>query len=77
MIAAGTCFLAYLIYTRQFRWLFGLLKNAALGAIGLLAGNFALASLGLAVGINVLTVLVVGLLGLPGLMLLYVTKLMV
>jgi inhibitor of the pro-sigma K processing machinery len=74
MIAAGAVFVFYLIRTRQFKWLFRVIKNAAMGVVGILAGNFVMASLGLAVGINVLTVLVVGLLGLPGLLLLYVVK---
>ena len=72
-LAVGACFLIYLFFTRQFKWLFNVLRNAALGVIGLLAGNFLLAPMGLAVGINILTVFIVGLLGIPGLILLFVT----
>jgi inhibitor of the pro-sigma K processing machinery len=74
MIAAGALFVYYLIRTRQFKWLLRIIKNGALGVAGLLAGNYIMAFAGLAVGINVLTVLVVGLLGLPGLVLLYVIR---
>jgi inhibitor of the pro-sigma K processing machinery len=74
MIGAGALFVYYLIRTRQFKWLLKVIKNGALGVVGLLAGNYLMAFVGLAVGINVLTVLVVGLLGLPGLVLLYVVK---
>jgi inhibitor of the pro-sigma K processing machinery len=74
MILSGALFIYYLIRTRHFKWLLRVIKNAAMGVVGILAGNYLMAFLGLAVGINVLTVLVVGLLGLPGLILLYVIR---
>lgn len=77
MIAASLCFLAYLSYTRQFGWALGVARNALLGCAGMLGCNFLLASTGLAVGINALTVFIVGVLGLPGFLLLYVTRLMI
>ncbi len=77
MLAAGGGFLFYLFRTHQFKWLFRILRNAVMGVAGLLAGNWLLASFGLAVGVNLLTVFIVGVLGLPGLVLLYVTQWMV
>jgi pro-sigmaK processing inhibitor BofA len=74
IIAAGACFVFYLLYTRQFRWLVGVVRNALLGAIGFLALNTVLSPVGLVVGVNALTVFIVGILGLPGFVLLYVTR---
>ncbi|MCL1864074.1 MAG: pro-sigmaK processing inhibitor BofA family protein [Defluviitaleaceae bacterium] len=68
-------FFAFLFYTRQFRWLGRVVKNSALGVAGILAFNFLLSGYGIAVGINVVTVLVVGLLGVPGILMLYATRL--
>lgn len=76
-VGAGVCFLAYLLYTRQFKWLYGVIRNVLLGCAGILGFNYLLASTGLVVGINALTAFVVGVLGLPGFMLLYVTRLII
>jgi inhibitor of the pro-sigma K processing machinery len=75
-IAAGVLFIIYLLYTRQFKWLVGVIRNAALGVAGMLALNTALAPFGVAVGVNALTAFIVGILGLPGLMMLYTARVM-
>jgi len=75
--ACGAVFVVYLLYTRQFKWLLGVVKNTVLGVAGILAGNFLLGSMGLIVGINALTALIVGVLGVPGLLLLYAASMMV
>jgi pro-sigmaK processing inhibitor BofA len=77
LVALGVGFVAYLLYTRQVKWLMGVAGNAACGVAGLLLFNFAFSGFGLAVGINAVTVLVVGVLGAPGLLLLYATQLLV
>ncbi|MCL1878260.1 MAG: pro-sigmaK processing inhibitor BofA family protein [Defluviitaleaceae bacterium] len=74
LAALGGGFLAYLIYTRQHKWLVSVVRNSALGIGGILLANFALSGTGIAVGINALTVLVVGILGAPGFVLLYATR---
>ena len=76
-LALGTGFLAYLIYTRQFGWLIRVVRNMALGVGGMLIFNLMLSGFGLTVGINVITALVVGLLGAPGFLLLYGTQMIV
>lgn len=58
------------------RWLGRVLKNSALGVVGILAANFLLSGAGLAVGVNAVTVLVVGVLGLPGFVSLYAMRLL-
>ena len=76
IMALGTGFLAYLLYTRQFSWLLRVVRNMAFGVAGMLTFNFLLSGFGLSVGINVITTLVVGLLGAPGFLLLYATQMM-
>ena len=77
MLALGTGFLAYLLYTRQFGWLIRVVRNMALGVAGMLVFNLMLAGMGLSVGINAITALVVGLLGAPGFLLLYAAQMMI
>ncbi|MCL2605097.1 MAG: pro-sigmaK processing inhibitor BofA family protein [Defluviitaleaceae bacterium] len=71
------CFVAFLLYTRQFKWLLRVGRNMVLGAAGILAANALLAGIGLAVGVNAITAMVVGVLGLPGFMMLYLAQLLV
>jgi len=75
--ALGFGFFAYLLYTRQFKWLLGVVRNIALGVIGILLFNFLFSGMGLAVGINAVTALVVGLLGAPGFLLLYAAQMLI
>jgi len=77
MMAICACFLAYLVYTGQFKWLMGVVRNMALGVIGMLGLNFLLSGMGIAVGVNAITALIVGLLGLPGLLLLYAARFLI
>ena len=70
-------FVGFLAYTRQFPWLLKVGRNMILGAGGILAANWALASLGLAVGVNIITTLVIGVLGAPGFLMLYFAQLLV
>jgi len=73
-LAACTIFLLYLVYTGQFKWLVSVVRNMALGVIGILGINALLSSLGVVVGINAITTLTIGLLGVPGFLLLYATQ---
>jgi inhibitor of the pro-sigma K processing machinery len=75
--ALGVGFVALLLYSRQFRWLGRVGRNMLLGTGGMLAANAALATAGLAVGVNLITALVVGVLGVPGFLMLYLAQLMV
>jgi len=73
----GVGFLGYLLYTQQLKWLLGVVRNMAVGVAGILVANLALAGMGIAVGVNAITLLVVGLLGAPGFLLLYVSRVLV
>jgi len=77
MAALGFGFFAYLLYTRQFKWLFSVIRNMVVGVGGILGVNFMLSGMGVAVGVNAVTALIVGLLGLPGFLLLYATQLLI
>ena len=74
---AGMGLIAILFFNRQLRVVFTMLRNAVLGGIGIWVCNMLLAPLGLAVGINLLTVFIVTVLGLPGFVLLYLTQWMI
>ena len=74
MAALAVGFFVYLLYTGQFKWLLGVARNMALGVAGILGLNALLAGAGLVVGINVVTALVVGLLGIPGVLFLYAAR---
>jgi len=79
-VALGVGFLAYVIYSGQLRWLLSVVRNGVLGIVGILGLNALLSgftSAGIAVGVNIITVLVVGLLGLPGFALLYASSALV
>ena len=74
---AGLGFIAILFFNRQMKALLSIVRNAVLGALGILAFNSLLAPVGVAVGINLLTLFIVGMLGIPGFLLLYITSWMV
>jgi len=74
---AGMGLVAILFFNRQLKAVFSVVRNAALGGIGIWLCNMLLAPFGLAVGINLLTVFIVGILGIPGFMLLYLTQWMI
>ena len=74
MIGLGAVFFGYLLYTGQFKWLIGVVRNMALGVVGILGLNAVLSGFIPAVGVNAVTALVVGLLGVPGILFLYVAR---
>ena len=77
VLALGFGFFAYMLYTRQFKWLLSVVRNIALGIVGILLFNYLFSDMGLAVGINAVTALIVGLLGAPGFLLLYAAQMLV
>ena len=74
LVVGGLGFISVLFFTRQLRRFFCFLRNGIIGCIGLIACNVALAPMGLAVGVNFMTFFIVGILGLPGFMLLYIAQ---
>ena len=74
---AGLGLVAILFFNRQIKVVFNLVRNAVIGVAGILACNMLLAPIGVAIGVNFLTIFIVGVLGIPGLLLLYLTQWMV
>ena len=70
----GSLVLYYLIFLcyRPLRWAFRVACHAALGAGGLFLCNLMLGWCGLFVGVNCVTATLAGVLGIPGIALLYV-----
>jgi len=74
MIIAGLGLVAILFFSKQLKFAFNFLRNAIAGAVGIFACNMLLAPVGIALGINLLTLFIVGVLGLPGFLLLYLSQ---
>ncbi len=62
------------MFFKQLKGVFALILNTAAGWAGLYIFNFLSAYLGFSIGINIATAAIVGVLGLPGLILLIVLK---
>ena len=77
ILGLAVSFAGLLLYTRQFSWLLKVGRNMIIGAGGIFLANMALAGVGLAVGVNVITALVIGVLGVPGFMMLYFAQMLV
>ncbi len=73
-IALVTIFFLVCLILKPLRALFALVLNTLVGWAGLYIFNLLLASSGLAIGINIVSATTVGVLGLPGLVLLIVLK---
>jgi inhibitor of the pro-sigma K processing machinery len=66
MIVVCLALIALLVMAKPIKLVLGLILNSAVGALALVVSNYVLAPLGVAVGINLLTVGFIGILGLPG-----------
>ena len=79
LIAGGIVLVVMLVLLnmlfRPVRAVFALILNTILGWAGLYIFNFIFSPLGLAIGINLVSATTVGVLGIPGLILLIVLKL--
>lgn len=75
LIALGLVLLIGRIFYKPLKGLFLLLLNSILGGIGLFVFNMIFSGVGFTIAINAVTAAVCGLLGLPGLVLLIILKL--
>ncbi len=64
----------FIFFSRHLKFIARALVSSALGAIGMVVCNSVFAGFGAYVGVNLLTLLIVAVLGLPGFVLLYVTS---
>ncbi|MCL2853425.1 MAG: pro-sigmaK processing inhibitor BofA family protein [Defluviitaleaceae bacterium] len=76
MLMIGVCvvLIIYLLFSNPLKMLVRVALGGAAGVVGMLAMNTFLAPLGVFVGINPVTVLLVGILGLPGFAMLYIAS---
>lgn len=78
LISVGTLCLVALalivLFFKQLKGLFALIFNTFLGWVGLYIFNLIFAASGLAIGINIASASIVGILGIPGLILLIILK---
>ena len=75
MIAVCVVLVIVMLFSNPLKALARVAVSGAAGAMGMLAVNTMLAPFGVSVGINLITVLIVGILGIPGFIMLYVTSL--
>ena len=79
LIAGGIVFVAVFVLLnvlfRPVRAIFALILNTILGWAGLYIFNFLFSPLGMVIGINLVSATTVGVLGIPGLILLIILKL--
>ena len=73
-IAAFVIIIGFMFFGRQLKAVGRFLLRSAVGAAAMLGVNLALAPMGLGVGVNLLTAFVVGVLGIPGFVSLYILK---
>ncbi|MDR1532634.1 MAG: pro-sigmaK processing inhibitor BofA family protein [Clostridiales bacterium] len=71
IIAACAAFMGLIFFSKQVRAILSVIFRGIIGAACIYAANFLLGGLGLFVGVNAVTVLLVGLLGAPGFVTLY------
>ncbi len=67
-------FIGLLVFSKPVKALIRVLVQSAIGAACMLIANFLLAPTGIFVGINFLTLLIVGLLGIPGFLAVYIAQ---
>lgn len=76
MIIACLLFIVFLIFAKPLKIFAKLCINSIIGVSALFAANFILSPLGLSVGINVFTALFTGILGIPGIICLFIVNYM-
>ncbi|HOQ15895.1 MAG TPA: pro-sigmaK processing inhibitor BofA family protein [Defluviitaleaceae bacterium] len=75
LIIIGSVILVLMIYPKPLKILLRIIIQALGGIAGLYIFNFVLSPLGWFVGINWTTILIIGILGIPGLIFLYLLNL--
>lgn len=74
LLAIAGLFILGRVLTWPFKFLFKLLINAVLGIVLLVITNILGSSFGVEIGLNVVTVLIAGFLGVPGVLFLLIFK---
>ena len=66
--------IVFKLFSLPIRWIFKLLINTAAGFVFLFLFNYIGAFIGLALGVNIINAVIIGILGIPGLILLLLVK---
>ncbi len=74
MYMIGICllFVLFIFFSEKFKVFGKFIFNGVIGSVGIYIINYIFSSIGLFVGINVVTFIVVGVLGIPGIISLYI-----
>ena len=78
MIAVCACFLLAFIFHKQLKYVLRFLLKSGAGTLGIFSINalFSFIGFNLSIGINFMTLLIVGILGIPGFLTLYIAGLL-
>jgi len=76
MIAACVVLVIITLFADPLKTLIRVAIGSVVGVVGMVAANTLLAPFGVFVGVNLITALIVGVLGIPGFIMLYITSLM-
>ena len=71
MIVICVGLMLFVLFSKPIKYVLKVLTQGALGFFGIYLLNFVTASMGISVGLNVLNFFITGVLGVPGLLLLY------
>ena len=71
MIVICVGFMLFVVFSKPIKYVLKVLLRGGVGIIGIYILNFVTASMGVSLGLNFLTFFVTGVLGIPGLLLLY------
>jgi len=74
MAVACLVFIGLLIFVKPIKMILRILIQGIIGCAGIFAANLIMAAFGAAVGVNLMTAFIVGVLGLPGFVLLYAAQ---
>jgi len=72
MIGICILFVLFIFFSERFKIIGKFIFNGVIGSVGIYIINYIFSSIGLFVGINVITFIVVGVLGIPGIVSLYI-----
>lgn len=74
MIGLCLVIICLFVLSKPLKALLRIARNALIGAFAFVGMNFLLSPLSISVGVNALTVLIVGILGVPGFLSLYLSR---
>lgn len=74
LIICCLCLIVFMMFSKPIKIALKVLMNSAIGCFVLFLTNFLLTPLSIQIGINIYTALIIGILGLPGFISLYIIQ---